>query len=181
MQDAVTLLRSACQIDARSLDAQVALGRSLLEAGEYDSCMQPLLVALELRPGYDETHYLLAQAYSLSGQRDNADEHLKIVSAAREALEELDQLNADVLTDPNNAAKLIRAGEIMMTYGDPEEGVLRILTGLDHEPNNQSGLQLLANHYHKKAGLDENFRQLASEFQQRLDDADSTGAGQSTH
>ena len=180
MQDAVELLRNACRIDARSLDAQVALGRSLLEAGEYDNCLAPLLAALALRPGYDETHYLLAQAYSLSGQRDKADEHLKIVSAAREAMEELDRLNADILTDPNNAATLIRTGEIMMTYGDPEEGVLRVLTGLDHEPNNLTGLQLLTNHYRKKAGVDADFRQLATEFQQRLDDADNTDGGQST-
>ena len=137
-----------------------------------------MLVALELRPGYDETHYLLAQAYSLSGRPDKADQHLRIVSAAREALEELDSLNADVLTDPNNAAKLIRAGEIMMTYGDPEEGVLRVLTGLDHEPDNVTGLHVLTNHYRGKAERDPSFRQLASDFQQRLDNADNIGAGQ---
>ncbi len=178
MRDAVILLKKACRTDPRSLDAHVALGRALLEAGKYDDCIEPLQDALHLRPSYDETHYLLAQAYSLKGHRDKADEHLKIVSAARKALGELDRLNADVLTEPDNAAKLIRAGEIMMAYGDPEEGVLRILTGLDHDPTNATGLELLASHYVARAERDTAYQHLATEFQQRLTDAVKTDTGQ---
>jgi predicted Zn-dependent protease len=93
-------------------------------------------------------------------------------------LGELDRLNADVLTEPDNAAKLIRAGEIMMAYGDPEEGVLRILTGLDHDPTNATGLELLASHYVARAERDTAYQHLATEFQQRLTDAVKTDTGQ---
>ncbi|MEO1979358.1 MAG: tetratricopeptide repeat protein, partial [Fuerstiella sp.] len=180
MPEAAALLRTACRMDARSLDAHVALGRALVESGKYDDSIEPLLHALDLRPGYDETHYLLAQAYSLNGQRDRAAEHLRIVSVARVALDELDKLNSDILEDPGNAAKLIRGGEIMLMYGDPEEGVLRILTGLEHAPNNTTGLQLLAKHYQKKARQDVTYDKLATGFQQRLEEATKPRSSQAS-
>ncbi len=180
MPEAAALLRTACRMDARSLDAHVALGRALVESGKYDDSIEPLLHALDLRPGYDETHYLLAQAYSLNGQRDRAAEHLRIVSVARVALDELDKLNSDILEDPGNAAKLIRGGEIMLMYGDPEEAVLRILTGLEHAPNNTTGLQLLAKHYQKKARQDVTYDKLATGFQQRLEEATKPRSSQAS-
>ncbi|MCP4174432.1 MAG: tetratricopeptide repeat protein [Fuerstiella sp.] len=180
MPEAAALLKTACRMDTTSLDAHLALGRTLVESGKYNDGIKPLLHALDLRPGYDETHFLLAQAYSLNGQRDRAAEHLRIVSVAREALNELDKLNADVLEDPGNAAKLIRGGEIMLMYGDPEEGVLRILTGLEHAPNNTTGLRLLAEHYRKKNLQNESYSKLATEFQQQLKEAVKTGSSQAS-
>ena len=170
-ESAVSLLRSACDADAESLDAHVALGRTLLEVGEYTESVDVLKLALQLRPGYDETHYLLAQAYSLSDRRELAEEHLEFVESARSALQELDKINADLMQDAGDPSRLTRAGEIQLLYGDPNEGIIRILAALDLDPGNANALQLLADYYQSKASLSDKYRNLASQYQQRLTEA----------
>ncbi|MEQ9406959.1 MAG: tetratricopeptide repeat protein [Fuerstiella sp.] len=166
---AVELLQRACQADPTSLDAHVALGRSLLEVGRYDDGIQALQTALELRPGYDETHYLLAQAYSLNGQRELAQQHSQFVSTARSALDELDKINAALLQNSNDPDKLNRAGEILLQYGDPAEGIVRILTALDLAPDNLRSLQLLTDYYETKAASDPDYQQLADQYRSQLE------------
>lgn len=165
---AADLLHKACDLDPQNLDAFVALGRCLLEDGEPEQAKAPLLKALELREGYDETHYLLAQVYSRTGPPEKAKYHSDYVRAARDALTELDRLNAELATR-KTAAILIRAGEIQLKYDDPRLGVMRILAALDMEPANEQGLRLLANHYATLAEKDKNYRQLASEFRERVE------------
>lgn len=169
--NAIKMLKAACQTQNPSADAYMALGRAFLENGDYEEAVNTLETAIELRPNDDESHYLLARALSLNGQNDRAEIHFQIVTTAREALQELDKINNELLTDPHDAVKLIRAGEILMLHGDPAEGVVRIMTGLDIEPENEKGLSLLAEHYTQKAATDSNFRDLATTFQDRLSKA----------
>ena len=164
---ATELLRAACKLDATNLNAFVALGRCLLEDGKPKEAEQPLLAALKLRAGYDETHYLLAQVYSQIGPPEKAKHHSDYVRNARDALVELDRLNA-ALTTRKTAEALIRAGEIQLKYDDPRLGVMRILAALDMEPGNPQALSLLASHYAQLAKDDASYETLAKEFQQRL-------------
>lgn len=164
---ATELLRAACKLDASNLDAFVALGRCLLEDGKPKEAEQPLLAALKLREGYDETHYLLAQVYSQIGPPEKAKHHSDYVRNARDALTELDRLNAELATR-KTAEALIRAGEIQLKYDDPRLGVMRILAALDMEPANPQALTLLADHYARLANHDASYETLAKEFQQRL-------------
>lgn len=167
-EDAIRLLQSAHQRQPQSLEPAVVLGRALIESGQYEAALEPLLAALQIRPGYDETHYLLSQAYAFAGDRESAAKHSKFVEEARAELQELDELNADLLEEPGDVEKLVRAGEIQLKYGDPREGVIRILAGLDLEPNHRDGLRLLMNYYEDLANTDPAYEPMAARFAEQL-------------
>lgn len=171
---AVQLLQDAHRRAPEALEPAVVLGRALIESGRYDEALEPLQAALKIRPGYDETHYLLSQAYAFSGDREQAQKHSRFVQQARAALEELDRLNAQLLQGAADAETLIRAGEIQLKYGDPTEGAIRILSGLDLAPDNQKGLELLADHYAELAASSRQYQELAQDFAERLQAARST-------
>lgn len=173
-EQAEQVLQQASRFDPKSVHAWQALGRTLLENGKYKDAIQALEKALELRPHDDETNYLAGQAFSLNGQRDQADQYFQNVETARAALAELDRLNAELLVEANDPQKLIRAGEIMLRYGDPTEGVLLIHSGLDINPGDIKGLRLLAEHYASRAAEDFQYQTLADDFEQKLQDAEKS-------
>lgn len=171
---AVSILAEACSIEPSSVDARIAYGNALVETGDYRSAIDNLKQALESRSNDDEAHYLLGQAYTLDGNGEAATPHFEFVKEARRARDELDKLNSQLITNPKDATSLIRAGEILLMYGTPEEGVIRIMAGLDLAPRNLTGLALLAAHYEQKAVGSSDFQALAVHYKDLLDKARSS-------
>jgi predicted Zn-dependent protease len=143
----------------------------LFETGAYAEAAERLEAAIKEAPHDEEGHYLLAQTLRLAGRPDDAAPHYEFVREAREAGGELQKLRDVLRTNPRDVASLVRAGELLMRYTNPDEGVLRLMAALDIEPGNRQALQLLADHYSERAKSDQQFRELAEQFQRRLQSA----------
>ena len=78
-------LRIAVGIDPNLYEAQVTLGRALLQRNRADEAVQYLRRAADLAPTNPEPHYQLALAYRRLGLKDKAMEETAIVKRIHEA------------------------------------------------------------------------------------------------
>ena len=78
-------LRIAVTIDPNLYEAQVTLGRALLQRNRADEAVQHLRRAADLAPTNPEPHYQLALAYRRLGLKDKAMEETAIVKRIHEA------------------------------------------------------------------------------------------------
>jgi tetratricopeptide (TPR) repeat protein len=69
---ALPFAQRAVSEDSESPVAQLVLGRSLAETGDLPGGIEHLEKALELQPGYLETHIALATAYASAGRQQDA-------------------------------------------------------------------------------------------------------------
>jgi tetratricopeptide (TPR) repeat protein len=69
---ALPFAQRAASEDPESPLAQLVLGRSLAETGDFSAGIEHLQKALELQPGYLETHIALAGAYASAGRPQDA-------------------------------------------------------------------------------------------------------------
>lgn len=130
----------------KQFELALELGRMQLELGQYPEAITALERAVELRPRDDEAHYLLAQALVANDQADQAQPHLEYVQQARAALEQLTALRDEINDNPRNVQALIAMAKIHLEYGEPQEGVIHLLTALDVDPQNREARELLAQH-----------------------------------
>ncbi len=144
------------------------LGRIQFENGAYESAVENLRNAVTLNPLNDEAHYVLAQSLSLSGRLDEARPHFEFVEQARAALAEIDRLNRVVLQDPTDIDSLVTLGQLYLQHVNVEEGVIRLHSALDLDPENQTAHRLLYEHYTTLAEGDAAFRELADEHRRHL-------------
>jgi tetratricopeptide (TPR) repeat protein len=168
---AIELLQRAVALQPEHPDAERELGRLQFESGNYAEAIRHLQSAIDRTPYDDECHYLLAQALQLGGSPDEARTHFEYVKEARAALAEVKSLKDTIQLNPRNVAALVRAGELLLRYAPPEEGVVQLMAALDIEPENREALTLLADHYNQRAKTEPRFRDLAERFQRRLDSA----------
>jgi tetratricopeptide (TPR) repeat protein len=181
MSDVVPLLQEVLRDSPGHAEALRELGRTQLEIGETEAAVETLQAALAAAPRDDEVHYILAQALQAAGRPDEALPHFEYTQQARRALRELSSLRDTLHRNPGDLAALVRTGEIMLMYGEVEQGVLRLLAALDREPQNQRARRLLANHYAERAGKEPGFAKLADEHRRWLtqrEDESEEGAEQ---
>ena len=166
---AIELLERVIAKEPKHPDAVRELGRLWFESGRYAEAVKYLQAAVEHRPYDDECHYFLAQALQLGGRPEEAKAHFEYVKEARAALGEVNVLKDAIRKNPRDVGALVRTGELMLRYAPPEEGVVQLMAALDIEPENRDALRLLAEHYQRLAQDQPRFRDLAEEFQKRLD------------
>jgi tetratricopeptide (TPR) repeat protein len=167
VDEAVSLLQGAVERAPENLTARKELGRIESENGRYPEAVEQLEFAAERSPQDDELRYLLAQALSLAGRKEEAAPHFRYVEEARSALSEMNVLNDRLNKDPNDLEALVRTGELLMKYADPEEASLRLMAVLDSDPDNAKALELLADHYGRRAKSDPRFQPLADRFRRQ--------------
>jgi len=85
VEKGIAELRSAVRIDPKQYEAQVTLGRALLNQKLTVDAIEPLKRAAELAPGNPEPHYQLALAYRRLGQNDKAVAETAIVKQIHES------------------------------------------------------------------------------------------------
>ncbi len=161
-------LREAATPVAADNEALREYGRWLQENGRSGEAVAVLERAVGNTPYDDELHYLLAQALQGSGKREAAIPHFDYVAKARTAFRELRLIQDQLRKSPTETALLVRAGEILMRYSDPEEGVVRLMAVLDRDPHNPTALNLLVEHYDRRSSQDPVYQALAEEFRRRL-------------
>lgn len=76
--EAVQHFSRATKLDAGFGDAFLGLGQSLISSQKYADAVAPLQTAVKLEPENPATHYLLATAYSRTGQKQEAEKEFAI-------------------------------------------------------------------------------------------------------
>ena len=156
---AKAVLQDALKQDPLNHDALMELGRTYQEEGEVNLAIPLLESAIRQMPGSEESHYRLAQCYLSVGRKDEADREFKIVDEARLALSELNRLNDQIRNQPQNEDLLVRSGELMLRFADPDDGVAVLMSALDINPSNKTAHKLLAEHYQKLSATIPELRQ----------------------
>jgi tetratricopeptide (TPR) repeat protein len=148
--------------------AHLELGRIQFEAGDYSVAVSTLNRAIELDPRNDEAHYVLAQALTLNDQLEEAKPHFDYIEEASAAFAEIDSLNERLLQNPRDVEALVRAGELYLKFANAEEGVVRLLSALDLDPENQTARRLLVEHYEVRAAVDPAYSELEQAHRRHL-------------
>ena len=158
---AKSYLQQAAKVSPGNPEVLRELGRTALESGDYVAASRFLEEALRIIPYDDETHYLLAQTMQAAGKSEAAQTHFEFVRRARTAFQELNLLEDDLRKHPGQTSSLVRAGEILLEFSDPDEGVVRLLTALDRDPKHQQARRLLVEYYERRTAQRPEFRRLA--------------------
>ena len=165
---AKTLLIEVLAKSPEHLGAMRELARTHLENGDFAEVV-PLMEAALKRADYDdENHYLLAQALQSLGRRDEAASHFEFSRSAREAFQRLNVLQDQLRQNPKDVAALVAAGEILLKYAEPGEGVVRLLAAVDMDPTQQTARRLLADYYERRSAEDPTFVALSDEHRRWL-------------
>jgi len=91
------LLKKAVALDPNLAEAHQQLGNLYSDQKKYAEAIAEYLAALEHNPEMPDTHYRLGQAYVHTGQKDRAQEQLKIYQGLREQhLAEVDKQRAEI-------------------------------------------------------------------------------------
>ena len=165
---AVTLLEEVVRTLPQDSRALLELGRTHLEAGEFVKAETVLQKALAASPQNDEIHYVLAKTLQEAGKTDAARPHFQFSAEARKAQKDLGNLRDRANSNPLDLDAKIKMGEIMLKYGEPDEGVIRLLAALELDPDNQQVQSLLSDYYQQRAAIDPAFAEIASRFQQKV-------------
>lgn len=136
------------------------LGRTELERGHSAAAEAYLRRALPLTRD-DEVRYLLAQALQGQGKSEEAKPLFEEVRRTREAFQELQRLEDELVKSPGNPHLLTQMGALLLEYADPEEGVVRLLAALDRDPHALEARRLLIRHYEQRAQGRPEFQKLA--------------------
>ncbi len=161
-------LKSAVQEAPQNAEALREYGRHLDENGHDVEAAEVLRRAIELLSYDDELHYLLAQALQSQGDREGAAPHFAYFSEAKAAFRDLQLIQDRFRKEPHNIDLLTQAGEILLRYSDPQEGVVRLMAVLDQQPTQQRARQLLFDYYAKLALTHPEFAPLAEEHRRWL-------------
>jgi len=165
---AVNLLEEVVRKSPQDSKALLELGRTYLEIGDFVKAENILQQALAASASDDEVHYVLAKSLQEAGKADAARPHFQFSEDARKAKKDLGNLRERVYRNPLDLDAKIKMGEIMLKYGEPDEGVIRLLAALEIDPDNQQVQTLLSDYYQQRADSDPAFAGIALQFQQKL-------------
>lgn len=143
---AINLLTVATTEPACSSDVWLELGRLQFEDSHLDEAVAALSRVTTVQPNHEEANYLLAQCFQQLGRQDEAAACRDRVTQARKAFEELHVLQDKVQKDPANAELHLRAGELLLVWGNAEDGIASLQNALDINPQLTRASELLSNY-----------------------------------
>jgi len=155
------VLRQELATSPDNIDARMELGRSELENSNFSEAAGSLEKVVEARSYDDEARFLLAECLRQTGREAEAEEHLAVVHDTRSALVELFSLSEQIEKDSRNEELLLRAGELMLKYSDPDAGIITLLAVVDLNPRNKEAHKMIADYYTLRGKDDPRLRELA--------------------
>ena len=106
--------------------------------------------AYALQPYDPEVRYVLAQALQGCGREEQAREHFDFVTAQQQAQSQLRNMLEELEANPSQVGLRYKIGNILLEYGNPEEGVGWLQSVLEYVPNHPEACRALAKHYRRK-------------------------------
>ena len=125
----------------------ISLGRSEFEDGRYAAAATALEEGLRLRPWADDALFVLAQCRRQLGQTAAADAAFARLEEFRAATAELRVIDDRVAAGSPAIEDLLRSGELLLRFRDPQDGVVVLQGVLDRDPNCRRAHELLAEYF----------------------------------
>ena len=105
--------------------------------------------AFSLNPHDSDVRYVLAQALQGSGHAERAVPHFEFVAAQQQGQSKLRNLLEELERNPADVSLRYDIGEILLEYGNPEEGVAWLQSVLEYAPHHSKTCHALARYYRK--------------------------------
>jgi len=133
----------ALQRDPHRLDAMELQAAMDLEANDAESAVRILRQAVEHHPKDFRVRYRLAQAYQRAGQRELAEEQLKLQEDLRELRKRFTQLHKEAIADPSNAETRYQLGLVARQLDEPELARDWFVAAIGMDPNHTGAREAL--------------------------------------
>ncbi|MBL8817908.1 MAG: tetratricopeptide repeat protein [Planctomyces sp.] len=159
--ESLEVLRNQVKADSENAQLWLEIGRTEFENGDYEEGREALERAIQLKPWAEDARYVLAQCLRQLGENDAADRQFAEVEKSRAAFSELAIHEQELRKNPQSAELLTKIGSILLSFGDPQEGVLTLLAAIDLDPNQAAAHEQLAKYYERRAESDSAAKQSA--------------------
>lgn len=170
--DSRKVLEDAIASGAVDAEMLIALGRLDFEEGLFEKAEPSLSKAVQLKPWADDALFLLAQCHRQLGKAKQADVEFSRHEEVRKAITRLNQLRDTVKADPANDDPRIEAGELMLKFRDPSDGVIMLQSVLDRNPDNRKVHEILLQYFEAVDPATDVSRQQVELHRRRLQELD---------
>ncbi|MCS6863126.1 MAG: tetratricopeptide repeat protein [Abditibacteriales bacterium] len=133
--EAASLLQRAIDAAPQEPDPRYHLGMLYLRQGRMTDAIEQLKTCLELDPGYGEAHDGLGRAYTLLGQREEAQRHFVAFQRFTDYRREASHLELRLRRAPRDVNLLLRAARLHERYGAIPSAILYYRRALDVRPD----------------------------------------------
>jgi tetratricopeptide (TPR) repeat protein len=134
-QEAISLLEGLVAEGKRDFEAQLLLGRSLLDEGRATEAIERMAPLRELWPDDVDMNYALARAYAQDGQDSMAEPLFAKTEEGNKFLKDIDLRLIDAEKQPNNAQLLYQVGHDLLHYSSRDEGRVWLQAALQANPS----------------------------------------------
>ncbi|MBC7815782.1 MAG: tetratricopeptide repeat protein [Planctomycetaceae bacterium] len=142
-------LTQALALDPMHPSGTILLAKLKVADGEAAAALPFAEKAFSLRPFDPEVRYVLAQALQGSGQEERAREHFDFVAAQQLAQSKLRNILEELERNPAQVGLRYDIGEILLQYGNPEEGAAWLQSVLEYAPNHSKACHALAQYFRR--------------------------------
>lgn len=145
-------------------------GLLALEQKDYPRAVEHLQRAIESNPKDWRNRYQLGIALRQAGRREEAAEHLKIVSETNQALSRCDLLIAALQKDPADAEARFVVGQTFLKYVSEKQGLVWLNSVLKYAPDHRGAHALLEEYFRTHQDENPEYAALARYHHDRLTD-----------
>ena len=135
LSEAADVLQRAINAAPRGTDQRYHLGMLRLREGRISDAIEQLKTCLELDPGYGEAHDGLGRAYTLLGQREEAQKHFAAFQRFTDYRREASHLELRLRRTPRDLDLLLRMARLHEHYGVLRWAVVYYRRALDVRPD----------------------------------------------
>lgn len=140
-------LTQALSIDPMHPGGTLLLAKLEIADGQAAAALPFVEKAYSLRPYDPEVRYVLAQALQGSGQEERAREHFDFITAQQLAQSKLRNMLEELERNPAQVGLRCEIGDILLKYGNPDEGVAWLQSVLEFVPNHPQACHTLSQHF----------------------------------
>jgi tetratricopeptide (TPR) repeat protein len=167
---AAKLLRDVVAQSPDHPEALLELGRVESESGNHAEAVIHLERCVQQQPWLVDARYLLAQALRMLRRESDAAPHFDYVDRARASRVELQALTEQIQKSPRDTQLLVRMGELLSQFGDPQEAMEVLQTVIDLDPGQKAAHRILSELLLKTSPGDAEVRSL-SDWHRQLSEA----------
>jgi tetratricopeptide (TPR) repeat protein len=141
---AVEMLRDALDREPAYLPARIQLGSLLLLEGRVDEAVAVLEASVRAAPHSSQAHFRLSQAYGRRGERDRADEQLRLMRETQAVEREFTDLHEEAAKKPDDADLRYKIGLLARQLDKADLARLWFRAALAIEPGHAGARAALA-------------------------------------
>lgn len=146
-QEARSLLMDILDRDEHHLAARINLAQLDLGNGKPRDALKWVEPILEKNQRHIPLRQVYASALRSTGRIDQARSHFAFVKEADDAMGRVQVLRDRLMKSPKRADLRFQIAELLMKYGTQAEAALWLGTVLEHEPDHQGAIRMLAEYY----------------------------------